>query len=218
MKPVLVVNHLNIKVEDRTLIKNLSFRILPSTLTCITGENGVGKTTLMKTLLRNYSKTGSRVQFMIPYKKVQYVPQFRNVDTEFPLTVKDFVSLSLQNSWLPWLNRREKEALRRTLQMTKLTRLASEPLGEASGGEQQRVFLAQALVINPRLLILDETTASLDINAKVALLDLVARVIRKRHVAVMFVTHDPTLVHRFGDYELHIQNQHGSFRKIEGQK
>ncbi|XIF20612.1 MAG: ATP-binding cassette domain-containing protein [Acetilactobacillus jinshanensis] len=218
MKPVLIVNHLNVRVEDRTLIIDLSFKIMPKTLTCVTGENGVGKTTLMKTLLRNYSRHSQQVRFTIPRQRVQYVPQFRNVDSEFPLTIRDFVSLSLQNSWLPWLSIRERDRLNQVLRLTRLTKLANEPLGEASGGEQQRAFLAQALVTGPKLLILDETTASLDINAKVALLELVNQVIQKRHVAVMFITHDPTLVKRFGDYELHIQDRHGSFRKIGGQK
>ncbi|URL60491.1 ATP-binding cassette domain-containing protein [uncultured bacterium] len=216
MKPILIVNHLNVKVGDRTLIRDLSFKIIPGTLTCITGGNGVGKTTLMKTLLRNYSRTGKHVRFTVPRHKVQYIPQFRNIDTEFPLTVKDFVSLSLQDTWLPWLTRREHKALKQTLQLTHLTKLANEPLGEASGGEQQRAFLAQALVTFPKLLIMDETTASLDINAKVALLKLVHDIVKQRHVAVMFITHDPTLVKWFGNYKLRIKNQHGSFEKIGG--
>lgn len=218
MKPILIVNHLNVKVEDQILIKDLSFKIPSGTLTCVTGENGVGKTTLMKTLIHRYSRGDRTVRFTIPRQRIQYVPQFRNVDTEFPLTIRDFVSLSLQRSWLPWLNHRERRSLRRTLKMTRLTELANRPLGEASGGEQQRAFLAQALVTDPQLLIMDETTASLDIKAKVALLELVKQVIQKRHLAVIFITHDPTLVKRFGNYELHIQNRRGSFKKIGGRE
>ena len=216
MTSVLMVKHLNVKVENRTLIRDLSFRIQPATLTCVTGENGVGKTTLMKTILHGYRHANPAVDLRIPDRRVQYVPQFRNVDPEFPLTIKNFVSLSLQGSWLPWLNSREKRSLHRVLQATRLLRLANEPLGEASGGEQQRAYLAQALVTAPQLLILDETTASLDINAKVALLRLVQHVIKQQHVAVMFITHDPTLVRRFGDYELHIANRQGRFQKLGG--
>ncbi|WP_369346855.1 ATP-binding cassette domain-containing protein [Apilactobacillus ozensis] len=88
---------------------------------------------------------------------------------------------------------------------TNLLHLAKTPLGKASGGEQQRVFLAQALVSNPKLLILDESTASMDKDAKVELLRLVKNITVKTDTAVIFITHDPLLVQKFGDYDLEIK-------------
>ena len=144
MKPILKVNDLTVSVENRVLIKHLKFQILPGTLTCITGENGVGKSTLVKTLLKAHHTPA--VEFLIPRSSVSIVPQFRNVSPDYPLTVSNFVSLGFQRHWRPWLTRNEKEHLKQILKQCNLIKIANEPLGEASGGEQQRVYLAQALV------------------------------------------------------------------------
>ncbi|TPR43375.1 ATP-binding cassette domain-containing protein [Apilactobacillus micheneri] len=216
-QPLLSVNNLNVAVQDRTLINNLSFQILPATLTCVTGENGVGKTTMVKAILKNFNKNNT-VKATIKRSQFQYVPQFRNIDNDYPLTVKDFISLGLQHSMLPWLSRKEKALVSKVIKMTNLETLAKTPLGNCSGGEQQRVFLAQALVSDPKLLILDESTASLDKEAKFLLLDVVKQVIKKTHTAVIFITHDPVLVQTYGDYDLNIDNHQGTISKIKGVK
>ncbi|GAA6237488.1 ATP-binding cassette domain-containing protein [Apilactobacillus micheneri] len=216
-QPLLSVNNLNVAVQDRTLINNLSFQILPATLTCVTGENGVGKTTMVKAILKNFNKNNT-VKATIKRSQFQYVPQFRNIDNDYPLTVKDFISLGLQHSMLPWLSRKEKALVSKVIKMTNLETLAKTPLGNCSGGEQQRVFLAQALVSDPKLLILDESTASLDKEAKFLLLDVVKQVIKKTHTAVIFITHDPVLVQTYGDYDLNIYNHQGTISKIKGVK
>ncbi|TPR50532.1 ATP-binding cassette domain-containing protein [Apilactobacillus micheneri] len=216
-QPLLSVNNLNVAVQDRTLINNLSFQILPATLTCVTGENGVGKTTMVKAILKNFNKNNT-VKATIKRSQFQYVPQFRNIDNDYPLTVKDFISLGLQHSMLPWLSKKEKSSVNKVIKMTNLEALAKTPLGNCSGGEQQRVFLAQALVTYPKLLILDESTASLDKEAKFLLLDVVKQVIKKTHTAVIFITHDPVLVQTYGDYDLNIYNHQGTISKIKGVK
>lgn len=216
-QPLLSVNNLNVAVQDRTLINNLSFQILPATLTCVTGENGVGKTTMVKAILKNFNKNNT-VKATIKRSQFQYVPQFRNIDNDYPLTVKDFISLGLQHSMLPWLSKKEKALVSKVIKMTNLETLAKTPLGNCSGGEQQRVFLAQALVSDPKLLILDESTASLDKEAKFLLLDVVKQVIKHTHTAVIFITHDPVLVKTYGDYDLNIYNHQGTISKIKGVK
>ena len=217
MKPVLTVRHLNVEIGSRTLIRDLSFRVKPGTLTWITGENGVGKTTLVRVLLKAFWHSNSAVQLLISRRRVQCVPQFRNVAADYPLTIRDFVGLSANQSWLPWLNRPEKLLLNQVMKQTHLTKLANESLGEASGGEQQRAFLAQALLTKPKLLILDEATASLDTEAKVDFLRVVEQAVKKFQIAVLFITHDPTLVHRFGNYELRIKDHRGQVKSLGGQ-
>ncbi|KRM69593.1 metal ABC transporter ATP-binding protein [Apilactobacillus ozensis] len=215
MKKILKVSNLDVKLKERTLIERLSFDINSGTLTCITGENGVGKTTMIKTILKNFKKD-NHVKFYIKRNQVQYVPQLRNIDDDYPLMVKDFIGLGLQKSLLPWISKKEKNAINNVMKETNLLHLAKTPLGKASGGEQQRVFLAQALVSNPKLLILDESTASMDKDAKVELLRLVKNITVKTDTAVIFITHDPLLVQKFGDYDLEIKNKQGTLKSVKG--
>ncbi|GLB46057.1 ABC transporter ATP-binding protein [Philodulcilactobacillus myokoensis] len=216
MSKILSVKGLNVEVENRSLISNLSFDIYSNSLTCVTGENGVGKTTLIKTLLKDYHQK-DHVDFKIKRNQIKYIPQFRNIDDDYALSIKNFIGLGLQNKFLPWLSMKERRQIDAIIQSTDLSKIKKEPLGKASGGEQQRVYFAQALASQPRLLIMDETTASLDKYAKVDLLKLVKSIIKKNHLAVMFITHDPGLVQQFGDYNLHIADHRGTMNRIGGQ-
>ncbi|WP_369346856.1 ATP-binding cassette domain-containing protein [Apilactobacillus ozensis] len=110
MKKILKVSNLDVKLKERTLIERLSFDINSGTLTCITGENGVGKTTMIKTILKNFKKD-NHVKFYIKRNQVQYVPQLRNIDDDYPLMVKDFIGLGLQKSLLPWISKKKKKML-----------------------------------------------------------------------------------------------------------
>lgn len=160
------------------------------------GENGVGKTTLVKTILGKLTPREGDIDLPRDVK-VGYVPQFRNLDADYPLSVRNFVALNLIHSWLPWLSHQESHLLDRVLKETNLEAIQDRPLGLASGGEKQRAYLAQALVNEPQLLILDESTASLDSDMKYELLDLVAR-LQQSGLTVVFITHDAELARHYG--------------------
>lgn len=165
----------------------------------VVGENGVGKTTLVRALLGQLKpKAGviKKPKDLI----IGYVPQFRNLDDEYPLSIRDFVALNLPVRRLPWLGHRERQRLDEVLAETNLKPIEDRLLGSASGGEKQRAYLAQALLRSPQLLVLDESTASLDNEMKYELLDLVDQE-RQRGLTVLFVTHDLDLARRYAsDY------------------
>ncbi|WP_395317813.1 metal ABC transporter ATP-binding protein [Fructilactobacillus frigidiflavus] len=187
--------------SEKKVLNNLSFKLKRGTFLSIVGENGVGKTTLIKIILGQLKPTKGTITFFPNRKavKIGYVPQFRNIGDEYPLSVKNFVSLNFNGYKLPWLNRREKTRLQQILQQTNLTKIENEPLGQTSGGEKQRAYLAQALINQPDLLILDESTASLDPIAKESLLSLVKTLNQKTGVTVISVTHDLPLAKQFSD-------------------
>lgn len=162
----------------------------------VVGENGVGKTTLINTLLGKLKPRSGDIS-MADRLRIGYVPQFRNVDVDYPLSVRNFVSLNLLHSWRPWLSHKEQSRVNRVMKQADLEQIASRPLGLASGGEKQRAYLAQALLNRPQLLILDESTASLDNEMKFELLDLVSR-FQQNGLTVIFITHDLDLAKRYG--------------------
>lgn len=199
---VLSVEDLTVAYGDHTVFKDLSFTVNDGDFLVVVGENGVGKTTLVRALLGLIKPKAGTVN--IPTgTRIGYVPQFRNIDEEYSLSIRDFVALNSRQSWLPWLTGKERHALDRMIRITDLVPIAGRPLGLASGGEKQRAYLAQALLPAPRLLILDESTASLDNEMKYNLLDLVAR-FQEDGLSVMFITHDWDLAEHYGTRYLHM--------------
>lgn len=193
---VISVEDLNVAYGNHQVITDLSFTVNEGDFMVVIGENGVGKTTLVRALLGLLKPRSGEID--IPANtKVGYVPQFRNIDEEYPLSIRDFVSLNSGKGIIPWLNKRERARVDRMIRMTDLTAIADRPLGLASGGEKQRAYLAQALLQSPQLLILDESTASLDNEMKYELLDLVTR-FQQDNLSVMFITHDWDLARHFG--------------------
>ncbi|AWZ38839.1 metal ABC transporter ATP-binding protein [Ligilactobacillus murinus] len=210
MKSILSVHNLDLSIPNRKLFSNLSFEIAQGSLTCITGENGVGKTTLVKHLLQDLANNYTvHTVFNVKRDEVQYVPQLRNIDDEYPLCIKDFVAFGLKKRNFFWNRKPLNEKLEQILTETKLTRIKDQPLGKASGGEKQRAYLAQALCADPKLLILDEATASLDTTNKHELLQMLREVMQQHGLTILFITHDPELIEQYADYELHLEDQTG---------
>ena len=219
MQSILKVTGLNLDIPNRRLFNDLHFEIPKNALTCITGENGVGKTTLIKHLLEDLEH-GHKVHtyFTIRRAQVQYVPQLRNIDDEYPLCINDFVSFGLKKRLLPWNNTQNKLKVKKILTETRLLKIANQPLGKASGGEKQRAYLAQALCADPKLLILDEATANLDQTSKHDLLKLLKTSMHKHDLTVIFITHDIELLNEYADYELHLANQTCTLQSKKGVK
>ena len=132
-----------------------------------------------------------------PSVRLGYVPQFRNVDAEYPLSIRSFIQLRQLDHLFFWHTAKEKAALARVIEATHLTQIANTRLGMASGGEKQKAYLAQALLDEPNFLILDESTASLDVNTKHELMDLVQELNQTQKLTVLFVTHDLSLAKQY---------------------
>ncbi|ERL65017.1 metal ABC transporter ATP-binding protein [Schleiferilactobacillus shenzhenensis] len=205
-QPLIQVHDLAQSFADRTIFSHVNFSIPQGAMVSLVGANGSGKTTLTRILLGILKPTSGTVQTDGGgHLTVGYVPQFRNLDRDYPLSVRSFVQLNqIARPW-PWHTAAEKRALTHILTETRLTGLAKTPLGMTSGGEKQRAYLAQALVNDPRLLILDEPTASLDVAVKHELIGLVRELNQKQGLTVLFVTHDLPMAREYTDRYLLLQ-------------
>lgn len=214
-EPILAVDHLQFGFHDRQLFQNVNFELQPGSMTSVIGPNGVGKTTLIRLLMNQLQPTAGSINWrQDPAVQVGYVPQFRNLDDEYPLSIRSFVQLSQLGSIAPWHKAAEKKKLDAVLAATHLTHLQHRQLGMASGGEKQKAYLAQALIDDPNFLILDESTASLDVNIKVELMDLVKELNQTMNLTVFFVTHDLQLAKRYTDQFLLLDNKVGFLQPI----
>jgi zinc/manganese transport system ATP-binding protein len=165
----------------------------------LVGPNGAGKTTLFRLLLGLERPLSGSLQLFArkPHRgnpRIGYIPQRRLIDTESRLEAIEYVRLGITgNSWgfsLPARADKERCLALDALKAVDGEKFATRPLKELSGGEQQRVFLAQALVGKPELLLLDEPLANLDIRRENELVTLVKQVVVKEKIAALLIAHD----------------------------
>ncbi len=207
------IENLSLSFPDHHVLNNLSLDIKKGEFLAVIGENGVGKTTLVRILLKQLRPSSGKI-IMPDDLRIGYVPQFRNIDVDYPLSVRDFVSLSFTGFKFPWLSKTEKKRLNEVISEVKLNNIEKRPLGLASGGEKQKAYLASALVKHPQLLILDESTASWDPKTKHELLDVVVDINKKFSVTILFVSHDLKLVSEYPDHYLWLQKGNYESGKI----
>ena len=191
------LEHVSIVLGARTILEDISLSVQPGEFVAVLGPNGAGKSTLLRALLGLIApaKGSIRIGGEPPRRgrsDVGYCPQVRILDRETPLRARDLVGFGLDgHRWgLGGLPRRERDR-RITEALTEVDALpfAEAPAGQLSGGEQQRLAIAQALLSRPRLLLLDEPLASLDVRSQKAVVQLVDRLRRQFTMAVLFVTH-----------------------------
>ncbi len=193
--------NLSLSFPNHQVLTNLNFKLRRGEFLAVIGENGVGKTTLVRLILKQLRPSSGQIN-LAPDLKIGYVPQFRNIDIEYPLSVRDFIGLNFTGIKLPWLSKKERQRINQVIDQVGLTEIANRPMGLASGGEKQKAYLAQALINQPDLLILDESTASLDPVTKKELLNVVSRLNQALNLTILFVSHDMQLVHTYPDHYL----------------
>jgi zinc/manganese transport system ATP-binding protein len=197
---VVALHEAAVQLGDRTIWSKATLQVTPGEFVAILGPNGAGKSTLLRVLLGLLRPSAGQVEVLgsAPrrgHPAIGYVPQRRTLDPDLPVRGRDLVMLGLDGRhWgfaLPGPQRRRQHALvAAALASVGASAYADRPIGQLSGGEQQRLLLAQALVGQPRLLLLDEPLASLDLRNQVAIAHLVARVAREQAITVLLVTHD----------------------------
>lgn len=164
------------------------------------GPSGAGKTTLIRALtgrcrVRRGSVEvfGQPVRYGRPSRDVGYVPQIGTVDTSFPITVEQVTLQGYGDRLLPWPTRDQRRGAAALLERLGLAHLAGRGIGELSGGELQRTFLARALVRRPRLVLLDEPTSGVDLRTRHQVLHLLAD-LNAEGITVLLTTHDLNFV------------------------
>ena len=191
---------------NQLVFQDVNFKINQGDFLSLIGPNGSGKTTLVKILMGLEPKTSGELK--LDHKQtIGYVPQFRNIDNDYPLSMEAFIRLNLKFTLSPTKRRANDQLIQEILKKTGLTALKDRPLGLASGGEKQKAYLAQALLNDPKILILDESTASLDVEVKMQLMDLVAELNKKYQLTVIFITHDYELTKKYTTKALFFQNK-----------
>ena len=181
----------------RTIWSGANFALKAGEFVGVIGPNGTGKTTLLRVLLGQVPLASGRVRVLgkAPGRgnpAIGYVPQRRSLASELAVRGYDLVLLGLiGHKWgFGPASAAERRAVDEALEAVGASAYAEQPVGLLSGGEQQRLLIAQALLTNPQLLLLDEPLASLDIKSQHEIVHLVEDIRRERQMTVMLVAHD----------------------------
>ncbi|HYT34164.1 MAG TPA: metal ABC transporter ATP-binding protein [Ktedonobacteraceae bacterium] len=195
--PVITLERVRVQFGKRTILENVNMTVNEGEFIVVLGPNGAGKSTLLKLLLGLLKPASGVIRVLgKPPRRgnnaIGYAPQHRKLEADLALRARDVVGFGLDgNRWGPGLpGARRNAIIDKALLEVDATAFADAPIGQLSGGEQQRLLIAQALLTNPQLLLLDEPLANLDISHEQEIVALVEKVCRTRNVAVMLVTHD----------------------------
>jgi len=216
-QPVLRLRDGKMSFGDRTLWSGLDLDVRAGEFLAVLGANGSGKSTLLKAILglRRLDRGSLAIAGQQPRRgsaMIGYIPQERRLAPPTPLRARDLVRLGMDGQrWGPgWGGRAKSERARTLLDSVGAAHLADKPVHLLSGGEQQRVRIAQALATDPRLLLCDEPLLSLDLNHQRAVVSLIQQRRRTHRTAVVFVTHEINPVLPYVDRVLYLAD--GRFR------
>jgi zinc/manganese transport system ATP-binding protein len=195
---LLRLDHIGVRLGGRQVLDDVTFSLGKGEFTGIIGPNGAGKTTLLRVILGLLDPSGGRVLVAgepLHNKNkasIGYVPQKLVIDPDMPLRARDVVSLGLDGHRLGFAfpSRQRRELVERTLHDVGADGYADARVGELSGGEQQRVLIAHALISRPKLLLLDEPLANLDLRSEQEIVAVLGKLAREQEISVLLSAHD----------------------------
>jgi zinc/manganese transport system ATP-binding protein len=219
---VIAFDRATIALGGRDVLAEVSFSIKPGEFIGVLGPNGSGKTTLMRAILGLIApRSGSVRVFGRPPQRgdaqIGYLPQVRTMQPDLRLRGLDFIATSLRGEcWgVPTRLRADRKMIAQTLAAVGARDLAERPLSQMSGGERQRLLLAQALLGEPRLLLLDEPLISLDHRYQEAVVELVRNFARKRNITVLFSAHELNQLVTALDRVLYLGGGHAALGTVD---
>lgn len=184
MTQLISLDRVSVELNQQKILDNVSFTISTNQIVTLLGPNGAGKSTLVKVIL-GLTPYSSGIINRSDNLTIGYVPQSIKLNPTLPITVKRFMRLN---------KRLNNDDILKVLTMVKAEYLIDKSMHQLSGGELQRVLLAQALAKRPQLLILDEPTQGVDVNGQVLLYDLIINAKNEFNCGVLMVSHDLHIV------------------------
>jgi zinc/manganese transport system ATP-binding protein len=194
---LLRVASVSVALGGREILSDVSFALGAGELIGLIGSNGAGKTTLIRVILGLQAASAGAVLLggePRPRRtsRIGYVPQKFEIDADMPLRARDLVALGIDGHryGIPLPSRARRERVAAMLSAVDAEQFADARVGELSGGEQQRVLIAHALIQDPQLLLLDEPLANLDLRSQQEVVALLSTLARQQRIAVLISAHD----------------------------
>lgn len=199
---VVSIRGVNVRLNNRSILEDVNLELQYRDFLGLIGPNGGGKSTLLKVIMGLIVPQQGSVSIFgqdpcSARGQVGYLPQKSLFDHQFPVTAFDVVLMGRYGrvGLLKRYGRTDRDAARRALEAVDMQDKAEREIGALSGGEQQRIFVARALVSEPRLLLLDEPTSGVDSSQQREFYEMLCRL--NQHMTIIMVSHDLTAVSRY---------------------
>lgn len=209
---MLDIRNMSVRIDNRLIVDDVSFKVRENDLLMLIGPNGAGKSTLIKAIMQIYPYQGHvflegrDISSLNPKALATHIGVLAQThQPQFPHSVYDLVSLgryAYQHSLFGTLGRADKAKIEEALFVTGMEKMAYQSVLKLSGGELQRVYLAQLLAQNPRILILDEPATHLDLKYQITLFEIIRDWSKSKGKAVVAVVHDLNTVYSYGTHAL----------------
>lgn len=214
MSKIITTKNLSFNYGQAEILKDISFSVEPGDFIGLAGPNGAGKTTLIKVILGLLPITkgevelfgSSQVKFS-DWAKIGYLPQkLSTINSLFPATVNEVVALGLlsEKTWPKRMTITDQKKVNSILEELGISDLKKRMLSELSGGQQQKVFLARALVSSPEILIFDEPSTALDPESRESFFELIKKLNQDKGIAIILITHDTSYIGKYANKFLYV--------------
>ena len=208
MSVILKASHICVAYEGKKVVENVSFEVERGDYLCIVGENGTGKSSLVKAMLGLVPTCCGKAEFNLKNgrKRIGYLPQQNVMQNNFPASVKETVlSGCLSGMKFPKIyGKKERDTAEEYMKYLDIYELGKKSVGELSGGQRQRVFLARALCAADEILVLDEPVSGLDINAAKDLYNCLEKINKEKNITIIMISHDMQSALRYATKILHL--------------
>ncbi|PRR81032.1 metal ABC transporter ATP-binding protein [Clostridium vincentii] len=199
------IQNLSVNYEELSALKDINITIKDKEFVAILGPNGGGKSTLLKAILGLIKPSSGQIKVYgkNPQDKrnsIGYVPQFTKFEKSFPIDVIDVVLMGRLKFGMNFFHKYSKEDIEfaeNIMNMLDIYELKNRQIGQLSGGQMQKVLIARALCTEPKLLLLDEPTASVDVESKTSIYSLLKDL--NKNITILVVTHDTGFVFSYVD-------------------
>jgi ABC-type Mn2+/Zn2+ transport system ATPase subunit len=204
--PLVSLQSVSLGYDSEPVLQNVNLMIYPGDLIGLAGPNGSGKTTLFRAILGFLPVLSGDLSRNCPLFNFGYVPQSAALDPQFPLSTGEVVEMGAYGRVRPYefFPAQEKKQVGEVLDQVGLRHLAARAFFSLSGGQKQRILIARALMVKPKIMILDEPLSGVDEESLKSISELLVQLTRQNGLAIFFSSHDIPMVRRVADRLLRV--------------
>lgn len=198
------ISNLYYKYHKTDVLENINLSIKEDDFLAIIGPNGGGKSTLLKLILGLITPINGKIDKKIKNSSIGYVPQNTNLNIDFPITALEIVLMGhiVSKKRIFGYSKEDIACAMESLKKVSMEKFANSKIGDLSGGQRQRVFIARALCSNPKIMLLDEPTASIDVKGQREIYELLKEL--NKFICIVVVSHDISVLLNYAKNVAHI--------------